>query len=70
MTKELRAVSWPDLCPWLILFRTFRPAISMHLLALAFAGAVLTPLGWRISEFAFIGKASLEDDPSMAAQAR
>ena len=68
MTKELRSVSWPDLCPWLILFRTFRPAISMHLLALAFAGAILTPVGWRIGEAIFLSPSVLEDDASLAAQ--
>ncbi len=51
---SLRNVSWHDLCPWLIIFRTFALAISFPLLLLATAGALLTPVGWRCSELLFV----------------
>ena len=38
----LRRISWRDLFPWLILFRTFRIAISPSLLALATAASILS----------------------------
>jgi hypothetical protein len=51
---SLRNVSWHDLCPWLIIFRTFGLAISFPLLLLATAGTLLTPVGWRCSELLFV----------------
>ncbi len=42
----VRAVSWRDLCPWLIIFRSFRVSISVSVLLLATIAVALTPLGW------------------------
>jgi hypothetical protein len=50
----LRAVSWRDLCPWLIIFRVFRYAVSLSALTLATAAVLLTPIGWRIAERLFL----------------
>jgi hypothetical protein len=50
----LRAVSWRDLCPWLIIFRVFRQAVSLPALTLATAAVLLTPIGWRIPEKIFL----------------
>jgi len=56
----LRAISWRDLCPWLLLFRTFRLAISLPLLTLGTLAAVLIPLGWRGAETLFVGESTAE----------
>jgi hypothetical protein len=49
----IRRISWRDLFPWLILFRTFRIAISPPLLALATLAVIVTPLGWGVAELLF-----------------
>lgn len=64
MTGEqgiVRGVSWRDLCPWLVIFRAFRLAVSPSLLALATIGVLVNPLGWRVAEAVFIGEAVRED---------
>jgi hypothetical protein len=61
--EPLRAVSWRDLCPWLILFRVFRHAVSLPALLLATVAVLLTPVGWRVSERLF-----LRDDNSVIAE--
>ena len=48
-SSVVRRVAWRELCPWLIIFRTFRLSISPPVLFLATVGALLTPLGWVIS---------------------
>jgi hypothetical protein len=45
----IRHISWRDLFPWLILFRTFRIAIAPASLAVATLAVVLTPLGWWLA---------------------
>src|SRR5207247_2167638 len=50
----VRQIAWRELFPWLILFRTFRIAISPTLLALATAAVLLTSLGWRFSGLVFL----------------
>jgi hypothetical protein len=50
----VREVSWRNLCPWLVIFRTFRLAISLPVLLLATTGTLLVPAGWRISEALFV----------------
>ncbi len=52
--RTLRAVSWRELCPWLIIFRAFRQAVRVPVLALATVAVLLTPIGWRISESLFL----------------
>src|SRR5438552_9796245 len=50
----IRQIAWRELFPWLILFRTFRLAISPTLLALATAAVLLTSIGWRLSGLMFL----------------
>jgi hypothetical protein len=57
----LRRISWLDLFPWLILFRTFRIAISPSLLALATVAVLLAPLGWRASGALFLTREQRAD---------
>jgi hypothetical protein len=58
----IRRISWRDLFPWLILFRTFRIAISPTLLAVATAAVLIAPLGWRLAARVFLpGEAMLQD---------
>lgn len=52
----IRQVAWRELFPWLILFRTFRIAISPTLLALATLAILLTPLGWNIASRLFLNQ--------------
>jgi hypothetical protein len=46
----------PGVFPWLILFRTFRIAISPTLLALATVAVLIAPLGWRFAERLFLSE--------------
>ncbi len=62
----LRRIDWSELCPWLMIFRTFRLAISLPILVLATAGILLTPLGWAIGS-ALFGPAAADDPVSQAA---
>jgi hypothetical protein len=50
----LRRIDWSEVCPWLILFRSFRLSISIPVLFLATVGTLLTPLGWMASSALFI----------------
>src|SRR3954468_10869034 len=50
----IRAIAWRELFPWLILFRTFRIAISPTLLAVATVAVLVTSLGWRLSGVVFL----------------
>ena len=59
----VRAIDWRGLFPWLVIFRTFGPAVSWPLLVLATAGVLLTPLGWRASTLLFVSQESLNNDP-------
>jgi hypothetical protein len=58
----LREVSWRDLFPWLLIFRTFGVATSVPLLLLATVGAALTPVGWRLAETLFVAEEDVRDD--------
>jgi len=50
----VRRIAWKQICPWLMIFRVFRISISLPVLVLAVAGALLTPLGWWLSETMFV----------------
>ncbi len=58
-------VSWRELCPWAIIFRTLPVATSISVLGLAFLGVVLTPVGWRVSEFVFVSESMQQSDPQL-----
>jgi hypothetical protein len=59
----VRGVSWRDLVPWLILFRTFRVAKSLPVLLLATVGALLSPAGWYVGGQLFVDP-SADVDPA------
>jgi len=44
--SKLRAVAWSELFPWLLIFRTFRLAISFRLLVAGAAAVLLMTLVW------------------------
>jgi hypothetical protein len=58
----IRDISWRDIFPWLIVFRTFGLASSLPVLFLATLGAVLMPLGWWVSEQCFVPSAAQQAD--------
>lgn len=62
----LRGVAWRDICPWLIIFRTFRLAKSLPLLFLATLGVVAIPAGWQVGEALFVSEQALQADSDFA----
>lgn len=50
----VRDVSWRDLCPWLMLTRTFSLATTMQVLLASLLAVSLTPIGWRIADYALL----------------
>ncbi len=51
MTQDqpaVRSIAWPEIFPWLMIFRSFSLAISMPVLVLATIGVLATPIGWWI----------------------
>lgn len=56
----LRGISWRDLCPWLVIFRSFGVSVSLPVLMLALVGALISPVGWWISGWVF--SSALESD--------
>ena len=53
MTEQpviVQKISWSDLCPWTLIFKTLPIATSVTVLAFALLGVVLTPMGWMLSE--------------------
>jgi len=58
----VRAVSWSEVLPWLMIFRTFRIALNPSSLLLALAGVLLTPLGWMGAQAVFAPEAVLVED--------
>lgn len=50
----IREISWRDLCPWLILFRSFGLATKPSVLLLATIGAILAPIGWTAAKWLFL----------------
>lgn len=49
--QVLNSISWRDLCPWLILFRSIGIALRPSIVIIAFAGLLVTPLGWSLAEW-------------------
>ncbi|PHR98733.1 MAG: hypothetical protein COA78_25815 [Blastopirellula sp.] len=50
----LKAISWRDCCPWVLLFRTFGLSFHIKLLVLALFGVLLTNAGFLISQSLFL----------------
>ncbi|MFZ5831435.1 MAG: hypothetical protein ACOY3P_15225 [Planctomycetota bacterium] len=44
----IRTVAWPEVFPWLIIFRTFRLAVSFRVLAMAAVAALLMATIWGL----------------------
>ena len=44
----LRRVAWSEICPWLVIFRTFRVAIGLRILVLGAVAIFLTLTGWSL----------------------
>jgi len=65
----IRAISWRDLCPWLIIFRSFGLALRGSILLAATVAVLITPLGWKLANVAFIGQETRDEDPAFASQA-
>jgi len=55
----IQKISWADLCPWTIIFKTLPTAMSFTVLALALLAVVVTPAGWWVSEFCLSAEAQV-----------
>jgi hypothetical protein len=49
----VRKIAWREICPWLLIFRTFTISVSLAALSLATAATLLVPLGWSLSDLLF-----------------
>lgn len=49
----LREIAWRELCPWLLIFRSFRLAIQVAHLLLASLGVLCTIIGWWLLAVVF-----------------
>jgi len=61
----IKKISWAELCPWTIIFRTLPIAASVTVLALAIVGVLAASFTWWLSENIFI-HGELEQDAAMA----
>jgi len=65
MTEQpvnVNRISWRDLFPWTIIFRTLPIAIGVSVMVWATMGVVLTPIGWIIGETIFITEEMQAED--------
>ena len=61
MTEQpviVQKISWINLCPWVLIFKTFSIAAGTGVLVFALVGLLLSPLGWVVSEKVFLEEAS------------
>jgi len=61
----LRSISWRELFPWLIIFRSFSISLGLTAMLAAMLGALLMPLGWKVSSTLFLGEERLARRPVM-----
>ena len=57
MTEQpviVQKISWINLCPWTLIFKTFPIASGAGVLAFALLGVLLSPMGWIVSEKIFL----------------
>ncbi|MCA9185456.1 MAG: hypothetical protein R3E01_17795 [Pirellulaceae bacterium] len=66
VSATLREISWPDLFPWQIMFRTLRTALGVQLLLVATVGAIAGSIVWRLSERLFV-RADVANQPTVVA---
>lgn len=62
--RVLKAISWRDLCPWLMLSNSIGIAIRPSVLLIAFVGLLLSPLGWTLAEGLFLVDTEVQKSPS------
>lgn len=68
MTEQpviVQKISWSDLCPWTLIFKTLPIACSVPVLLFALLGVVLTPAGWMLSEALFVNQEVRGDNALM-----
>jgi hypothetical protein len=58
---RITSVAWTEICPWLIIFRTFRLAIRVRFLVIAAVAILATTAGWDMLGRMFSGI----DDPHL-----
>lgn len=61
----VQKISWSDLCPWTLIFKTLPVASGVSVLAFALLGIVLSSVGWWLSESIFIGDELRSQEPLM-----
>lgn len=61
-TGIVREISWRDIFPWLILFRTNVVAMRAPLLFVACLGTLAAPLGWRVAESVWLGEGARQNE--------
>src|SRR3954447_25906654 len=54
--STIRHIAWREIFPWLILFGTFRIAISPTLLVVATAAVLIHPIGWWLGSRMFLSQ--------------
>lgn len=57
----VQKISWNDLCPWTLIFKTLPVASSVSVLVFALLGVVVSPMGWFLSESLFINDSLKQD---------
>lgn len=65
--NTIQKISWPEVFPWLMLFRSIPVAASISVMVLALIGTVATPAGWLLSEVLFVRHQMKIDDAEFAA---
>ncbi len=61
----VQKISWSDLCPWTIIFKTLPIASSITVLVFALLGVLLTPMGWLLSDSVFVNGGLKQDHELM-----
>ncbi len=65
--NSIRTIPWRELCPWTLIFRSLPVAVSVPVMVLAFIGVVITPVGWKASQFVFVNHEEVSaNDPEFA----
>lgn len=61
----VQKISWSDLCPWTLIFKTLPVSYSATAMVFATLGVVLTPIGWLLSETIFINQELRSERPQL-----
>lgn len=68
-SKTLRTVAWSEICPWLVIFRTFGLACGLRTLVLAAVATLVTLIGWTLFGWVFSGDPDAVEWMGAAAEA-